>query len=95
MEQVAKLFANGRSQAVRLPAQFRFEGDEVFIRQDPQTHDIILSRKPTTWDGFLTALKGAVVPDSFLNAAERDQNTLSRRDPFENWREDVQKNDQK
>jgi antitoxin VapB len=40
MEQVAKLFANGRSQAVRLPAQFRFDGNEVFIRQDPHTSDL-------------------------------------------------------
>lgn len=29
----AKLFKNGRSQAVRLPAEFRFEGDEVIIRR--------------------------------------------------------------
>jgi antitoxin VapB len=29
----AKLFLNGRSQAVRLPREFRFEGDEVRIRQ--------------------------------------------------------------
>jgi len=29
----AKLFQNGRSQAVRLPREFRFEGDEVRIRQ--------------------------------------------------------------
>ena len=32
----AKLFKNGRSQAVRLPADFRFEGDEVEIRRDEQ-----------------------------------------------------------
>jgi virulence-associated protein VagC len=30
----AKLFRNGRSQAVRLPKEFRFEGDEVSIRRD-------------------------------------------------------------
>ena len=30
---VAKLFRNGRSQAVRLPREFRFEGDRVRIRQ--------------------------------------------------------------
>jgi antitoxin VapB len=35
MSQVAKLFNNGRSQAVRLPAAFRFDTQEVFIRQDP------------------------------------------------------------
>ena len=29
----AKLFWNGRSQAVRLPKEFRFEGDEVYIRR--------------------------------------------------------------
>jgi antitoxin VapB len=30
---VAKLFRNGRSQAVRLPREFRFEGDQVRIRR--------------------------------------------------------------
>lgn len=30
---IAKLFRNGRSQAVRLPREFRFEGDRVFIRK--------------------------------------------------------------
>ena len=29
----AKLFRNGQSQAVRLPKEFRFEGDEVFIKK--------------------------------------------------------------
>ncbi len=33
-DQRAKLFWNGRSQAVRLPKAFRFEGDEVLIRKD-------------------------------------------------------------
>ena len=42
----ATLFTNGRSQAVRLPADFRFEGNEVFIRQDQATGDVILSRRP-------------------------------------------------
>lgn len=31
--ETAKLFINGRSQAVRLPKEFRFEGDEVFIKR--------------------------------------------------------------
>ncbi len=34
MEAIAKLFKNGRSQAVRLPMQFRFEGNEVRIRKE-------------------------------------------------------------
>ncbi|MDD5333052.1 MAG: AbrB/MazE/SpoVT family DNA-binding domain-containing protein [Rhodoferax sp.] len=86
MEQVAKLFTNGRSQAVRLPAVYRFDSKEVFIRQDPQTGDVILSRKPATWDGFLAALKGADVPHDFLGKKERKQ-TPHERDPFDGWRE--------
>jgi antitoxin VapB len=33
-EKIAKLFMNGRSQAVRLPKEFRFEGDSVRIRRE-------------------------------------------------------------
>ena len=40
---VAKLFRNGGSQAVRLPAEFRFEGDEVYVRRDEATGDVVLS----------------------------------------------------
>jgi len=85
MTQTAKLFINGRSQAVRLPAAFRFETKEVFIRQDPKTGDVILSRKPTTWEGFFTALEGANVPQDFLSEADRAQGTDGR-DPLEGWR---------
>ena len=84
--QTAKLFTNGRSQAVRLPAAFRFNTKEVFIRQDPKTGDVILSRKPTTWDGFFTALQAAEVPQDFLSDAERAQGSHDR-DPLEGWRE--------
>lgn len=82
MSQVAKLFINGRSQAVRLPAAFRFETREVFIRQDPETGDVILSRRPADWDGFLQALKAAEVPADFLDADERRQATQLR-DPLQ------------
>ncbi len=86
MSQVAKLFSNGRSQAVRLPAAFRFDAKEVFIRQDPETGDVILSRKPATWDGFFSALKGADVPADFLGKKERNQGTEDR-DPLADWQE--------
>ena len=46
MRQKAKVFTNGRSQAVRLPAAFRFDTKEVFIDRNPRTGDVILSRKP-------------------------------------------------
>jgi antitoxin VapB len=42
---IAKLFKYGRSQAVRLPAEFRFEGNEVLIRRDQVTGDVILSSR--------------------------------------------------
>ena len=47
---VAKIFMNGRSQAVRLPKEFRFDTDEVYIRK--QGKNIIISEKKPTWDDF-------------------------------------------
>ncbi len=82
MSQIAKLFTNGRSQAVRLPAAFRFDTKEVFIRRDAETGDVILSRKPATWDDFFSALEGADIPADFLDEKERKQGTQER-DPFE------------
>ncbi|MEQ5840703.1 AbrB/MazE/SpoVT family DNA-binding domain-containing protein [Paraburkholderia acidicola] len=72
MTQIAKLFTSGGSQAVRLPLAYRFDTKEVFIRQDPVTGDVILSRKPASWDGFFHALKGAEIPGDFLDQQERD-----------------------
>ena len=42
----AKLFKNGSSQAVRLPAEFRFEGDEVYATRDETTGDVVLCKNP-------------------------------------------------
>jgi antitoxin VapB len=85
MSQLAKLFTNGRGQAVRLPAACRFDTKEVFIRRDPATGDVILSRKPASWDDFFAALKGTEVPADFLDKAERGQKPHER-DPFAGWR---------
>jgi antitoxin VapB len=83
MSQIAKLFINGRSQAVRLPRAYRFDAQEVYVRQDPATGDVILSRKPADWGGFVAAVgKGS----DFLGAEERSQGEQTR-DPFEGWRE--------
>ena len=86
MTQKAKLFTNGRSQAVRLPAAFRFEGKEVFIRRNPVTGDEILSRKPENWDDFFIALDDADVPSNFLDEKERNQGVQDR-DLFDGWTE--------
>jgi len=67
MPRTAKLFTNGRSQAVRLPADLRFEGTEVFIRQDPKTGDVILSRRPESWDSFFKLRDEANIPEDFMS----------------------------
>ena len=84
MSQIAKLFINGRSQAVRLPIAYRFDTKEVFIRKDPETGDVIISRKPANWDDFFSALKDAEVPADFLNAKEREHGSHGP-DPVEGW----------
>ena len=48
--QVAKLFMNGRSQAVRLPKEFRFDEDEVYIQK--KGNAVVLTPKPKSWSDF-------------------------------------------
>jgi antitoxin VapB len=67
MTDIAKLFVTGRSQAVRLPRAYRFEGEEVFIRRDPISGDVVLSRKPANWDGFLERATNAPAPADFMD----------------------------
>ena len=50
----AKLFENGRSQAVRLPKECRFSGDEVSVSKVGDA--VILLPKTNRWSGFLTSL---------------------------------------
>jgi antitoxin VapB len=77
----AKLFNNGGSQAVRLPAEFRFTGTEVFVWRDEASGDIVLSSSaPRRWTDFM-ALRDRLhgVPVDFL--ADREQPPETR-DPF-------------
>jgi antitoxin VapB len=77
----AKVFYSGRSQAVRIPAEFRFKTNEVYIRRDPQSGALILSESPTkTWKEIFAALDAAGVPDDFL--ADRDTRPPQKRDIF-------------
>ena len=73
---VAKLFKNGASQAVRLPAEFRFEGEEVFVTRDDVTGDVVLSNRPgaKSWGAFFELLHAVNVPDEFM--AERPLNVV-------------------
>jgi antitoxin VapB len=81
MTKTAKLFTNGGSQAVRLPAEFRFDGDVVYIHRDPSSGDVVLSdRARADWRRFM-ALRSQLtpVPKDFLIA--RDQPS-EQRDPL-------------
>lgn len=79
--QVAKVFMTGSSQAVRLPYEYRFEEKEVYIRRDPTTGDVILSRRPDTWEDFFVLCQEADVPADFMSAEDRATGELSP-DPF-------------
>ena len=72
MRHTAKLFMNGRSQAVRLPVNYRFDCDEVFIRRDLETGDIIISKKPGTWASYFNLIDDMDIPNYFLNDREND-----------------------
>lgn len=73
MAQITKLFTIGSDQAVRLPLGFEFEAQEVFIRKDATTGDVILSRRPSDWLGFLDAVKNLDIRESFLSPRERQE----------------------
>lgn len=81
MSDTAKLFFTGRSQAVRLPKDYRFEGTEVFISRDPLTGDVILSQKPKTWDGLFALYESTEIPADFMTGIERGAGE-PQRDPF-------------
>jgi antitoxin VapB len=81
MQQTAKIFVSGRSQAVRLPKEFRFEEAEVFVRRDTVSGDVVLSRKPSNWQGLLDVVSQNT-NDEFL--VERRQRH-TRRDPLQAW----------
>jgi len=59
----AKLFENGRSQAVRLPKEYRFNGDEVAINKVGDI--VILIPKENNWSAFLNSLE--LFSDDFMS----------------------------
>lgn len=88
MLQTAKVFVTGRSQAVRLPLEFRFDVSEVFIRRDPGTGDVVLSKKPSDWQGLLDTVALNAQDDLLITPSSRRQvHDQPRRDPFEGWQE--------
>ena len=80
-----KLFMNGRSQAVRIPAKFRFESAEVDFRPGPNPGEVIMAPKfPRT--GNLAAFFAArdLIPAHELEGfmEDREQGEHERDDPL-------------
>jgi len=77
----ARVFMSGRSQAVRIPAAYRFKSSEVFIRHDARTGELILSEKPKqkSWDEIFAALDEAVALEGELEL-DRDMRPPEDRD---------------
>lgn len=75
----AKVFRNGRSQAVRIPAEYRFKTDEVYIQHDALTGTLTLSEKPPlpSIAEIFEALDAAGAADFVL---EREYEALPERD---------------
>jgi antitoxin VapB len=74
----ARVFMSGRSQAVRIPAEYRFTSKEVYIRRDARSGDLILSQAPGNWEEVYAALDKAGFPDDFLS--DRSQSPVQQRD---------------
>jgi len=75
----AKVFMSGRSQAVRIPAEFRFSCNEVYIRRNPKNGDLILSQAASSLAEIFAALDKLGVPDDFLTPADRAQSPAQKR----------------
>lgn len=72
----AKLFKNGRSQAVRLPKEYRFPGNQVFLRK--VGNGVLLMPDEGSWDTLIESV--SLFSDDFL--AERDQGIQDQREGF-------------
>jgi antitoxin VapB len=66
MQRRAKIFMNNRSQAVRLPKEFQFKTEEVFIRKIGS--DVILSPRPSDWSSYLADAPAA--SETFMEGIE-------------------------
>ncbi len=72
---MAKVFENGRSQAVRLPKEYRFSDKEVAINKIGDV--VLLMPKENRWSGFLSSLN--LFSEDFMNDG-REQSVEQERD---------------
>ena len=68
MMQTAKLFMNGRSQAVRLPKTFRFNGEQVFVKKWGEAV-ILFPYTTEPWESLFNSL--SLFSDDFMEDREQ------------------------
>ena len=73
--QTAKVFKNGRSQAIRLPKEFRVDTAEVYLKKTPEGF-LVIPRDP--WDVFLEGVEE--LSDNFMSTGRHQPETQNR-----NW----------
>ena len=74
--QIARVFKNGRSQAIRLPKEFRVESEEVYLKRTPEGF-LVIPRDP--WELFLEGVEE--LSEDFMGAGRRQPAVQTR-----NWR---------
>ncbi len=79
MLQTAKIFANGRSQAVRLPKEFRFDGEEVFIKRVGEMVVLIPYHAP--WQSLIDSLDQ--FSDDYMDTRDQPEDEQKRDEAFE------------
>ena len=72
--ETAKLFVNGRSQAVRLPKAYRFEGQEVYIKRTPEGV-LLIPKDRSVWDAWEKSLMASDAPFITDRNQPEDQQT--------------------
>lgn len=72
----ARLFRNGRNQAVRLPVEFEINADEVYVRCEG--NEIVLTPKPRSWDNYFEHGKRLAddFPDQIDDGATQQQESI-------------------
>jgi antitoxin VapB len=70
----AKVFQNGRSQAIRLPKEFRVDSEEVYLKKTPEGF-LVIARDP--WEVFLEGVED--LSDGFMAGGRRQPPTQHRK----------------
>jgi antitoxin VapB len=82
---IAKLFMNGRSQAVRLPKEFRFKGTAVTIRRDPATGEVVIAQAVSDpsmsfdeWFALYDAIPDSAPEEAYAELPPRPKNLTAQ-----------------